>query len=123
MTDAVPADDTEAPVASPRPLFVIDIELKPGTAEEFWALAERLVAMARTEPGVVRYDIVQELGDPHKVILMEQFRDMAAVDAHTKLLVERFGPPEEGSQQMAPAAITRFFGKASLRQVRVCGQS
>ena len=102
-----------------RPPFVIDIQIKHGQAAGFWELADRLVALSKAEPGVVRYDVLQDLSDPHKVILMEQFRDDAAVQAHLENLEKHFGPPAEGSGQQAPAQLTRFFAGATLRQVRV----
>jgi autoinducer 2-degrading protein len=37
---------------------------------------------SRQEPGVVRFDVVQDLADPAHVVLVEVYRDEAASAAH-----------------------------------------
>ena len=101
-----------------RPLAVVELQIVEGQAEAWWQLAEELVRDSRQEPGCVRYEFLQDLDDPHRVTLLEQFRDMDAVMAHLTRLKERYGEAAGGDPHAAPEALTQFWAGATMRRVR-----
>jgi (4S)-4-hydroxy-5-phosphonooxypentane-2,3-dione isomerase len=65
-------------------LIVVHVEVRvtPGAVEAF-AQATRANAEASLgEPGVVRFEVLQDLDDPTRFILIEVYRDAGAVLAH-----------------------------------------
>ena len=54
----------------------------PGDLEAFLAETRRDSEASRQEPGVRRFDVLQDEGDPAHVVLDEVYVDQAAVDAH-----------------------------------------
>lgn len=60
----------------------VHVHVLPGTEDAF---AEASLANARqslTEPGVARFDVVQEVEDPTRFVLVEVYRDADAAAAH-----------------------------------------
>ncbi|MDG6107206.1 antibiotic biosynthesis monooxygenase [Dactylosporangium aurantiacum] len=60
----------------------VDVQVRPELVAEF---LEATLANARAsvrEPGVVRFDVVQDLADPAHVVLVEVYRDADAPAAH-----------------------------------------
>lgn len=60
----------------------VDIHVK---AEQRQAFIEAALANARQsilEPGVIRFDIIQREEDPDRFMLVEVYRDEAAIEAH-----------------------------------------
>ena len=60
----------------------VHVKVKPGAEEDFRrATRENAVASLR-EPGVARFDVVQDQEDPSRFVLVEVYRDAAAPAAH-----------------------------------------
>lgn len=60
----------------------VHVQVKPGSADAFIE-ATRLNARASLgEPGVLRFDVVREIADPGRFVLVEVYRDDAAPAAH-----------------------------------------
>jgi quinol monooxygenase YgiN len=60
----------------------VHVHVKPESVEAF---KEATVANGRAslkEPGVVRFDVVQQQDDPARFVLVEVYRDAAAAAAH-----------------------------------------
>lgn len=60
----------------------VDVAVLPERVEEF---AEATLANARAsiqEPGVLRFDVVQDQADPGHFVLVEVYRDAEAAAAH-----------------------------------------
>lgn len=102
---------------TPRPLAVVDLQIVPGKADEWWQLAQELVRDTRAEPGCVRYEFLRDLQDPHRLTLLEQFEDMPAVMAHLERLKERYGEAAGGDPHAAPEALTRYWASVGMRRV------
>ena len=73
------------PVARPAnyDAMVVKFRAKPGKSEEmkaFWLEMQKEVA--KSEPGNVQYDLMVMAGDPEVYVIVERYRDAAAVAAH-----------------------------------------
>ena len=85
----LPLVAAEPPAAKPpaRPAgtdtMVVKFRAKPGKSEEmkaFWLEMQKEVA--RSEPGNVQYDLLVMANDPDVYVIVERYKDAAAVAAH-----------------------------------------
>lgn len=60
----------------------VDVHVVPDQIEAFLDATRANHAASLTEPGVLRFDVVQDLADPAHVVLVEVYRDDAAAAAH-----------------------------------------
>lgn len=60
----------------------VTIDIKPEHVSDFAAAILENARGARTEPGNLRFDVVQSSEDPGHFILYEVYRDQAALAAH-----------------------------------------
>ena len=60
----------------------VQVHVKPDAVEAFRAATLANAAASRKEPGVARFDVVQELEDPTHFVLVEVYRGEAAAAAH-----------------------------------------
>ena len=63
--------------------MVVKFRAKPGKSEEmkaFWLEMQKEVA--KSEPGNVQYDLLVVAGDPEVYVIIERYKDAAAVAAH-----------------------------------------
>jgi quinol monooxygenase YgiN len=65
-------------------MFIVHVQVhvKPENIEAFKAATLVNARASRHEPGVARFDVVQQLDDPAKFVLVEVYRDAAANAAH-----------------------------------------
>ena len=56
--------------------------MKPGDVEAFRAATVRNARLSLLEPGVLRFDVVQQQDDPTRFVLVEVYRDAEAATAH-----------------------------------------
>ena len=56
--------------------------LKPGTEQDFLALAREMTAKTRAEAGCISYELVQNQADPLVYFFIEKYADQNAVQAH-----------------------------------------
>jgi quinol monooxygenase YgiN len=74
------AADTERPSA-----FVVKFKVKPGMNAAFeTAFAEMQKGVAGSEPGNLYYDLYRIDQDPQTYVILEHYKDQAAVTAHGK---------------------------------------
>lgn len=62
----------------------VDVQITPGQIDAFHAATEQNAVASRQEPGVVRFDVLADRGDPGHVVLVEVYRDADAADAHKR---------------------------------------
>ena len=96
-----------APPARPAntDTMVVKFKAKPGKSEEmkaFWLEMQKEVA--RSEPGNVQYDLLVMAGDPTVYVIMERYKDAAAVAAHgqsdkAKAMFAKLGELMDGPPQ------------------------
>ena len=62
--------------------FTVRMTFRPEDREEIATTLRELAAASRAEPGCVSYIPHRAESDPDTIVIYEQFRDMAALDAH-----------------------------------------
>src|SRR4051812_18026382 len=62
----------------------VHVRVKPEQLEAFLAETERNAAASLEEPGVRRFDVLQDETDDAHVVLNEVYVDQAAADAHKR---------------------------------------
>jgi len=67
-----------------RPLFIlhVNINVKPECLDEFMKEITWFAEECRKEPGCLRFDVLQELEDPTKFMILEAFPTDEGVVAH-----------------------------------------
>ena len=83
--------------------MVVKFRAKPGKSEEmkaFWLEMQKEVA--RSEPGNVQYDLLVMANDPTVYVIVERYKDAAAVAAHgqsdkAKAMFAKLGELMEGA--------------------------
>lgn len=64
-------------------LFVhVQVRVKPEAIEAFKAATLANARASVQEPGIARFDVVQQADDPTRFVLVEAYRDAAAPAAH-----------------------------------------
>jgi autoinducer 2-degrading protein len=62
----------------------VHVRVRPEQLEAFLAETERNAAASLEEPGVRRFDVLQDEADDTHVVLNEVYVDQAAADAHKR---------------------------------------
>jgi|SRR5689334_11813087 quinol monooxygenase YgiN len=99
-----PAGKRAAPPANTNTM-VVKFRAKPGKSQEmkaFWLEMQKEVA--KSEPGNVQYDLLVMAGDPDVYVIIEHYKDAAAVAAHgqsekAKAMFAKLGELMEGAPQ------------------------
>ena len=60
----------------------VHVRILPGRTEDFLAASLINARASLGEPGVLRFDVIQDLTDPEHVVLVEVYRDDEASAAH-----------------------------------------
>ena len=60
----------------------VHVRVRPGQVEEFLAATLVNARASLDEPGVLRFDVIQDEADPAHVVLVEVYRDGDASAAH-----------------------------------------
>jgi (4S)-4-hydroxy-5-phosphonooxypentane-2,3-dione isomerase len=60
----------------------VHVRVKPGALEAFKAASRANAESSRREPGVVRFDLIQDRTDPTRFLLVEIYRGTDAHAAH-----------------------------------------
>ena len=60
----------------------VHVRIRPGQAEAFLAATRVNARASLGEPGVLRFDVLQDQADPEHVVLVEVYRDDDASAAH-----------------------------------------
>jgi len=60
----------------------VHVRIRPGRTEDFLAATLVNAQASLGEPGVLRFDVIQDLSDPDHVVLVEVYRDDEASAAH-----------------------------------------
>ena len=62
--------------------FTVRMTFRPEDREEIATILRELAAASRTEAGCISYVPHRVESDPDSIVIYEQYRDMAALDAH-----------------------------------------
>lgn len=60
----------------------VQVRVRPDRVEDFLAATLVNARASLDEPGVLRFDVIQDQADPAHVVLVEVYRDEAAAAAH-----------------------------------------
>ena len=60
----------------------VHARVRPGRVADFLAATQVNAQASLAEPGVLRFDVIQDQADPAHVVLVEVYRDDAASAAH-----------------------------------------
>ncbi|HYE33074.1 MAG TPA: putative quinol monooxygenase [Methylomirabilota bacterium] len=60
----------------------VHVHVKPGSIEAFKAATIQNAAASVQEPGIARFDVIQQIDDPAKFLLVEIYRSEEATIAH-----------------------------------------
>jgi (4S)-4-hydroxy-5-phosphonooxypentane-2,3-dione isomerase len=63
-------------------LVVLHVRVKPDCVEAFKSATLGNAAASIREPGIARFDVAQQAGDPTRFVLVEVYRTAAAPAAH-----------------------------------------
>jgi autoinducer 2-degrading protein len=86
----------------------VHVRVRPGQVEEFLAATLVNARASLAEPGVLRFDVIQDEADAAHVVLVEVYRDAGAPAAH-KLTPHYAVWRDAVAEMMAePRASTRF---------------
>jgi autoinducer 2-degrading protein len=86
----------------------VHVRVRLGQVEEFLAATLVNARASLAEPGVLRFDVIQDDADPAHVVLVEVYRDADASAAH-KLTPHYAAWRDSVAEMMAePRASTRF---------------
>lgn len=77
-TTAITADSA----ASGQVTVIATLHVQPGREAAFEACMRAMAAETRTEAGCIAYDLQRSSDDPCEYIMVEYWRDAAALDAH-----------------------------------------
>jgi (4S)-4-hydroxy-5-phosphonooxypentane-2,3-dione isomerase len=61
---------------------VVHLQVKPESLDQFVAETKMNARNSRKEPGVVRFDVIQQVDDPSRFALFELYHDEQAIEAH-----------------------------------------
>jgi (4S)-4-hydroxy-5-phosphonooxypentane-2,3-dione isomerase len=86
----------------------VHVRVRPERVEEFLAASLVNARASLGEPGVLRFDVIQDRADPAHVVLNEVYRDVEASAAHK--LTPHYATWREAVAEMmaAPRESTRF---------------
>jgi (4S)-4-hydroxy-5-phosphonooxypentane-2,3-dione isomerase len=72
-------------MAMSRLMIVVEFEVKPEHHSAFVELVKSHARLSRTEDGCQQFDVLLPQNDGNRVLLVEAWRDQAALDVHAKL--------------------------------------
>jgi quinol monooxygenase YgiN len=63
-------------------IVLVQVEVKPDDVEAFAAATLENASNSVREPGIARFDVLQQADDPTRFVLVEAYRDADAPAAH-----------------------------------------
>ena len=86
----------------------VDVHVKPETVDAFVAATRANAAGSAREPGVVRFDVVQQDDDPTRFVLVEAYRTADAPAAHKETAHYKAWRDTVESMMAEPRRSTRY---------------
>ena len=68
-----------------RLMILVEFDVKPEHRNAFVELMKGHARLSRAEDGCRQFDVLLPQNDPSRVLLVEAWRDQAALDVHAKL--------------------------------------
>jgi quinol monooxygenase YgiN len=86
----------------------VDVAVVPDQVDAFLAATEANATASRSEPGIVRFDVLVDRDDPGHVVLVEIYRDEAASAAHKETPHYRAWRDTVAPMMARPRRATRY---------------
>ena len=86
----------------------VHVRVRPDDVEAFLAASRQNAAASLQEPGVRRFDVLQDDADPAHVVLSEVYVDQAAIAVHTQTDHHARWRDAVADMMAEPRASTRF---------------
>ena len=86
----------------------VHVRVRPGRTEDFLAATLVNARASLGEPGVLRFDVIQDDDDPGHVVLVEVYRDAGAAAAHKQEPHYAAWRDAVAGMMAQPRASTRF---------------
>ena len=74
--------------------LVVTFHASPGKGAELAQAMKARCEVSRHDAGCEQFEVFQSVSDPDKLVLLELWKDQAALDAHAKLQAQRPSLPE-----------------------------
>ena len=74
--------------------LVVTFQAAPGKGAELAQAMKARCEISRQDAGCEQFEVFQSVFDPDKLVLLELWKDQAALDAHAKLQAQRPALPE-----------------------------
>ena len=74
--------------------LVVSINAAPGKGAELAQAFRQRCAEVAKEPGCEQFEVFQSAVNPDKLVLLERWKDQAALDAHSKMNATRAPLPD-----------------------------
>ena len=88
--------------------LVVPMEALPGKREELIRRFQTLCPEVRQEPGCEEYEVYQSVEHPDRVVLLELWRDEAALEAHFEVSRRRTTGPDLDSLRRRRSPTERY---------------
>lgn len=86
----------------------VHVQVKPECIDDFKAATLNNAQASIREPGIARFDIVQQTDDPTRFVLIEAYRDSAAPDLHKATAHYLIWRDTVATMMAAPRSSVRF---------------
>ncbi len=86
----------------------VHVQVKPECIDDFKAATLDNAQASIREPGIARFDIVQQTDDPTRFVLIEAYRDSAAPDLHKATAHYLIWRDTVATMMAAPRSSVRF---------------
>ena len=86
----------------------VHVRVRPGRVDDFLAATLANAQASLGEPGVLRFDVIQDQADPEHVVLTEVYRDDDASAAHKATAHYAVWRDSVADMMAGPRASTRF---------------
>ncbi len=63
-------------------IVLVHVNVKPEAIERFKAISQENARNSVQEPGIARFDVIQQTDDPTRFVLVEVYRDVEASAKH-----------------------------------------
>ena len=80
--------------------LVVTITATPGKGAELAQVLKARCAAAAQEPGCEQFEVFQAVANPDRLVLLERWKDQAALDVHAKLNASQ--PPNRPELRQGP---------------------
>jgi (4S)-4-hydroxy-5-phosphonooxypentane-2,3-dione isomerase len=67
-----------------RVVIVVEFDVKPEHKSQFLELMKGHAQRSRAQDGCQQFDVILANNEPNRVLLLEAWRDQAALDAHAR---------------------------------------